>query len=183
MWDCGFATDWCSGGETLQPWWILSKNTFLDELGHVNLDFSCPRSWVVLRGMIEKITPTSSKPRRNNVFEQYSTLFDAGYTTVPIGEEIQTPNRRIILFTLEKKFFLIVFHRKRQSDVRIGPASLYIRKSRWNELFQNVYDGFEILNRYEDLELPRKVGKFLTRSVNNVLLTRDLRLLEPDFSP
>ena len=62
----------------------------------------------------------------------------------------------------------------RQPKVKIDPGSLYMGESRWNEVFQNVYDQFGILNRCEVLELPRKVGKFLTRSVNNVLLTREI---------
>ena len=94
-----------------QPWWILSKNIFSDELGHLNRDFSCPRSWTVLRGLIEKMTRAASKPCRNDVFEPYPTLFDAGHTMMPNGEEIQTTNRAIISFTLENIFFFIVFHR------------------------------------------------------------------------
>ena len=47
-------------------------------------------------------------------------------------------------------------------------------ESTWNELFQKTYDEFEILNRCEDPELPQKLGIFLTLSVTNIILTRDL---------
>ena len=58
--------------------------------------------------------------------------------------------------------------------MKIGPTSLYMGESTWNELFQKIYDEFEILNRCEDPEQPEKLGIFLTLSVTNIILTRDL---------
>ena len=58
--------------------------------------------------------------------------------------------------------------------MKIGPTSLYMGESTWNELFQKIYDEFEILNRCEDPELAEKLGIFLTLSVTNIILTREV---------
>ena len=113
---------------------------------------------------------------QESVFEQYSSWLDRLSPRASICSEITISHREIFSFFQNKifatpQFFLDALIR--QPKVKIEPGSLYMGESRWNELFQNVYDQFGILNRCKVLELPQKVGKFLTRSVRNVLLTRD----------
>ena len=151
-----------------------SKTSFLDGLGAVSVIFliiirKTARDWarkIVIRMTIQQCA-----------FEQYSSCLDRLCPRTTICSKTKSSRREIFSFWQKNIFFLPQFFLDvldHQSELEIDPTSLYIGKSTWNERFKNVYDGFGILNRCEDPELAEKLGNFLTLSVTNIILTRDL---------
>ena len=113
------------------------------------------------RWWARKIVIRMTRSIQKCAFEQYSSCLDRLCPRTTICSKTKSSRREI--FSIWHFFFLPHFFLDaldHQSELGIDPTSLYIGKSTWNELFQKIYDEFEILNRCEDPELAEKLGFF-----------------------